>query len=480
MDTLLPVLALAGLLIGATGTWSPCGLSMIETIGPTGHTGGLRTTLAAAATFAPFAVLGGVLTFGSLALLGDFLHGSGAVAYLVAAALALAAAAAEARGLPIVPQVRRQLPVGWRSAVPMPLAAAGYGTLLGLGFTTFILSYGVWALIGISVAVGEPLAGLVIGVAFGFGRALPIVALAPIADRPLGERACEAMVMRTGFYRGARVGDALALALAAVILAGSASAEGAKRVERKAADPSVSGKDLAFQRQNGAGVLRGGGQDRSLPGRDPAIGGSYAAVVEGQRIAILDRETLEEIGRIGARGADALALSSEFLAWRSHTGGKDRIQVVSIANPEQPGRPRVLAKARKPAQVGRPSLAGGLLVYAKANARKNMLIKARLRARKGGSGNRSPGVKARKRRIRASRTEGLSNPSVRKGRLAYVQTTAKKQRVRLAGLGGGKGRTLYKRRTGRGFIWSLALDRERVFITLIKGGGSVQLLRAGR
>ena len=37
-------LAVAALLIGATGTFSPCGLSAIDTIGPTGHTGGRRTT----------------------------------------------------------------------------------------------------------------------------------------------------------------------------------------------------------------------------------------------------------------------------------------------------------------------------------------------------------------------------------------------------------------------------------------------------
>ena len=175
----------AAVLIGATGTWSPCGFSMIETIGPTGHTGGLPTTLAASATFAPFAVAGAVITFGSLALAGDVIHGAGgAIAYAIAAAVALAAALAEARGLPIVPQVRRQLPIGWRQSVPMPLAAAGYGVLLGLGFTTFVLSYGVWALMGVSLALGDATAGLVAGVAFGVGRALPIVVLAPLADRP--------------------------------------------------------------------------------------------------------------------------------------------------------------------------------------------------------------------------------------------------------------------------------------------------------
>jgi hypothetical protein len=109
-------LAAAALLIGATGTFSPCGLSVIETIGPTGHTGGRRTTVAACATFLPGAVAGGLLTFGSLAVLGDALHGAGGRAsYLAAAAIALAAALLEARGTRIVPQIRRQLPEHWRS-----------------------------------------------------------------------------------------------------------------------------------------------------------------------------------------------------------------------------------------------------------------------------------------------------------------------------------------------------------------------------
>ena len=40
--------------------------------------------------------------------------------------------------------------------MPMPVAAGLYGILLGLGFTTFVLSFGVWALAGISVALGDP------------------------------------------------------------------------------------------------------------------------------------------------------------------------------------------------------------------------------------------------------------------------------------------------------------------------------------
>ena len=104
-------LAAAALLIGLTGTWSPCGFSMVETIGPVGHTGGRRTTIAACATFLPGAVVGGIATFGSLAALGGLLHGAGGrAAYITAAGIALVAAAAEARGTPILPQIRRQLP----------------------------------------------------------------------------------------------------------------------------------------------------------------------------------------------------------------------------------------------------------------------------------------------------------------------------------------------------------------------------------
>ncbi|MFL5906127.1 MAG: hypothetical protein ACJ75Z_00845, partial [Solirubrobacterales bacterium] len=223
-------LAAAALLIGATGTFSPCGLSVIETIGPTGHTGGRRTTIAACATFLPGAVAGGLLTFGSLAALGDLLHGAGGrLSYLVAAAIALLAAVLEARGVRIVPQIRRQLPEHWRRILPMPLAAALYGVLLGIGFTTFVLSFGVWALAGVSLVLGDPRLGAVLGVAFGVGRALPILALAPAAGRRLGVRATELMCERPGAYLGLRRGDAAALlaaAVALVVVPGQAGARG--------------------------------------------------------------------------------------------------------------------------------------------------------------------------------------------------------------------------------------------------------------
>jgi hypothetical protein len=184
---------------------------MVETLAPQGYAGRMRVTAAACATFAVGALAGGAITFGGLALLGQAL---GASAPLVAAAVALAAAIGEARGARIVPQVRRQVPESWRRRMPVPLAAGLYGVLLGLGFTTFILTFAVWALAGVSVALGDPALGLAVGLAFGAGRLLPVVALAPAGGGALHA----AMAERPAILRSLRAVDAVALTACAVAL----------------------------------------------------------------------------------------------------------------------------------------------------------------------------------------------------------------------------------------------------------------------
>ncbi len=205
------VLILAAAAAGVTGAWSPCGFSMVETLAPQGYAGRMRVTAAACATFAAGALVGGAITFGGLALLGQAL---GASAPVAAAAIALAAAIGEARGARIVPQVRRQVPESWRRRMPVPLAAGLYGVLLGLGFTTFILTFAVWALAGVSVALGDPALGLAIGLAFGAGRLLPVVVLAPAGGGALHA----AMAERPRILRSLRAVDAVALTACAVAL----------------------------------------------------------------------------------------------------------------------------------------------------------------------------------------------------------------------------------------------------------------------
>jgi hypothetical protein len=212
------VLTVAAAAAGVTGAWSPCGFSMVETLAPGGYAGRLRTTVAACATFAVGALAGGVVTFGGLSLLGHALGAGGPGALAVAATLALAAAIGEARGARILPQVRRQVPESWRRRLPVPLAAGLYGVLLGLGFTTFILTFAVWALAGVCVAVGDPALGLAVGLAFGAGRLLPVVLLAPSVSTAPGAALHAAMAERPQILRSLRAVDALALAACAVVL----------------------------------------------------------------------------------------------------------------------------------------------------------------------------------------------------------------------------------------------------------------------
>src|SRR5581483_968059 len=236
----------------------------------------------------PGAVIGGLATFGALAWVGGLLHGTGRAAYLMTADIAVATAATKTHGLRIVPQIRRQLPESWRWTLPLPIAALLYGMLLGLGFTTFVLSFGAWALAGISLALGNVQAGLVVGAAFGVGRALPIVVIAPRVDRRSGQACLRAMAERPSLYRLFRLGDAATLGLAAAVLATSTAT--AERIEvASGADPSVAGGAIAFQKGDRSGVLRAGGEIHRLPGRDPALGGPFAAVISGGGIKVLNR-----------------------------------------------------------------------------------------------------------------------------------------------------------------------------------------------
>ena len=199
--------------------------------------------------------------------------------------------------------------------LPLPLAAWLYGVLLGLGFTTFVLTFAVWALAGICVALGDPELGLVIGLGFGIGRALPVVALAPVARRPIGVRAVALMAERPLVLRGLRLADAAGLALcAAVIAAGPAAAA---TVVASGSDPSAAGNDLAWQAPNGTGKLERGGRALSLPGRDPAIGGRMIAWRRGSLVTVARRDTLTAVLTTRVPGVDKLAVSDRWLVYRA-------------------------------------------------------------------------------------------------------------------------------------------------------------------
>lgn len=451
-------LLVAAFAAGLTGTWSPCGFSMIETIGPVGHSGGRSTTVAACVTFTFGALAGGVVTFGALALAGELVHGAGGrFAYSVAAVIALAAAIAEVRGTAIMPQVRRQLPEHWRRLMPMSLAAGLYGVLLGIGFTTFVLTFGVFALAAITFAIGEPASGVGVGFAFGAGRALPIALLAPVADREAGIRITELMAERPAIYRGFRLGDGLALAACAAALVVAVPAGAAQSEVSPGADPAAGSDGFVYQRPDGSGVFKRGGDEVALQGQDPALGNGRIAVVRGEEIAVLNSIDGSEIGRFAAADADALAISGHWLVWRAHTNGRDYMRARKLTDPRRPGPQRSLGTAGGAAQLGRPSLDDNRLVYARATGRENSIVKRVLGSKKTTTTT-----------LLRSRFEGLSNPSIRGGQVLYVRHSARADRLQLAQVnGGGSGRTLLSRR--KGTLWSTSLTDKRAYVTVISG-----------
>jgi hypothetical protein len=349
---------------------------MISTLGPGGHTGGLRTTLSACVTFSIGALIGGAVTFGGLAALGLLIHPAGPGIYgSVAAAIAVGAAVGEVRGVRVVPQIRRQVPEHWRRVMPLSMAGGLYGILLGLGFTTFVLTLAVWALAGIAVLAGEPALGLLVGLCFGAGRALPIIVLAPISETDRGVDIVASMAERPALLRGLRLADGVALLLCALALSAD-SAFAATVMAAPAADPSAAGDDVAWQQPGAAGVLARGPHRIALPGQDPALSGSWAAWRNQDRVTVAQRPTLTPIASLSIPGARKLAISDRWLVYRSQRGGREEIIARSV---QGSARTRVIGVARFPAQLGRPAIDGNLVVFHVASRDESVLVGVNLR-----------------------------------------------------------------------------------------------------
>ncbi len=437
MSATAAILLSTAFVAGVTGAWSPCGFSMVETLGTRrAHLGG-RTVSASCATFALGALAGGAVTFTALAALGSALGGAdGEWGLIAATAVALAAALGEALGVRIVPQIRRQVPEPWRRTLPLPLAAGLYGVLLGLGFTTFVLTLAVWALAGISVAIGDISAGLLIGLGFGAGRALPVVLMAP-RYATLGQRLERRMAEQPALLRRLRLADGALLAALGVAFLASGSASAAQRpqlVATDGTDPSRAGSLLAFERLGGAGgVLVDGDAIAQFPADDVAIGGRYIATRIGTTLAVREREGGATIVQFDAPGATQLAVSDRWLVWRAdRPGGGDRLWALSLPVAQAvpaAGVARLVAGANHRQAIDRPALSGDHLAYAATTRGISAIVIANLATQQ-------------RRRALALRGGQLSQPALDGGRLLYVQSSFCSQRLRVVGT-----RTLRRPRT---------------------------------
>jgi hypothetical protein len=437
MSATAAILLLTAFVAGVTGAWSPCGFSVVETIGSRrAHLGG-RAIAASCTTFALGALLGGAITFGGLASLGALAGGgSGGRALVAVVAILALTALGELLGVRVFPQIRRQVPEPWRRTMPLPLATGLYGVLLGFGFTTYVLTLAVWALAGIALASGEPATGLLIGLGFGAGRALPVALMAP-RYATLGRRLEQRMAEQPSLLRRLRLADgALLVALAVAFLAsGSASAASRPRlVATNATDPSRAGSLLAYERVDHSGaVLVDGDAIAQRPAENVAIGGRYVATRSGTTLTVQDRTSGATVAQLRAPGATQLAVSDRWLVWRAgRRGGGDRLWALPLPVAQAvpaAGVARVVAGARRREAIDRPALSGDHLAYAATTRGVSAIVIANLRTQ-------------HRRRVLATRGGQLSQPALDGGRLLYVQSSYCSQQLRVAST-----RTLRNRRT---------------------------------
>ena len=418
---MLIALATTALLAGLAGAWSPCGFSMVDTLAPQGYARRMRTTAVACATFAGGALAGGVATFGGLALLGHALGAGQGAAVAIAAALLLAAAAGDVAGRRIVPQVRRQVPESWRRVLPVPLAAGLYGVLLGLGFTTFVLSFAVYALAAACLVLGDPTAGLVVGLAFAVGRIVPVVVLAPLQQTARGIDVAAAMAERPSVLRAIRATGGVALSVSALVLmlAGVPAGAATERLlTDNGTDPSAAGAAVAWHVPGTpSGVIaRDSGATQALPGADAALGPDNVVWREGETLVVADQATLAVRRRIEAPGAEEPAVSARWLVWRARERLGDALRVLDLTAPD--GTPVTHRRARSPGRIGRPSLDGDRVVFHYA-------------PRAGDSAIEEIDLPTRRRTRLRIGSDGaqLLNPSEQAGALVYIRSTAERQQV---------------------------------------------------
>jgi hypothetical protein len=170
-----------------------------------------------------------------------------------------------------------------------------------------------------------------------------------------------------------------------------------------ATDPTVSGRLVAWHVPAAAGTLMRSGSHEELSGSHPALGDSRLAVLRDGGIHV--RTTAgERIGNgIPAAGADALAVSAGWVAWRIGEG------VFAAPLPDGPVR-QLMASP----DIGRPALDGSVVAF---HAAGRIVM-----------GDLALGTLST---VRRERRAQLRNPSLLGGRLVYVRARYDRQELRL-------------------------------------------------
>jgi hypothetical protein len=185
----------------------------------------------------------------------------------------------------------------------------------------------------------------------------------------------------------------------------------AERLATDASDPSVDGALIAWHHAGQPGVLVQDGQQTRLDGQHPALGQGRLAFTTGSTIEVQSTNGDGFGVSIPAPGADAVAVSRSWVAWRVREGDGDVIYAVPLGGG---GQPREVLRAP---ELGRPALEGGRLAF-HLIGRTSRIVVADL-------------ASGQARTARQERRALLLNPSLEGGRLLYVRAHYARQELRL-------------------------------------------------
>ena len=185
----------------------------------------------------------------------------------------------------------------------------------------------------------------------------------------------------------------------------------AKRIVTGGSDPSADGGLVAWHVAGQPGVIVQNGQPSSAGGSHPALGGGRLAVIGVNVIQVRQTSGPPFAATIPAPGADAVAVSAEWVAWRARDADGDTIFAVALGG----GQPRQIAKST---ELGRPAIEGGRLAYHVPGRTGSRIVIADL-----ATGKRTT--------VRRERHALLTNPSLAGGRLLYVRSVYTRQELRL-------------------------------------------------
>jgi cytochrome c biogenesis protein CcdA len=415
---------------------------MIETITPAGC-GGRRRRRIALALFAVAATASATVVGLVLGALGDVLGARRAL--LAVAALAALAAARELGVVRLpLPQVRAQVPDRWRSELPLPVWAAGYGAGLGAGFFTYQPFATFWIACLGAAALARPGVSAACFALFGAGRAL-MVALPGRDAEPA--RAVERLVRRRPLL--ARV-NAFVLAVAALALA-LAPAAGAQLFGGGQLDPSFSGGVLAYTQRDAAVssvvVRQADGTQHVFEGRTPALDGSVLAYTAADGVHVVRWPARQEISLVA--GATKPALEWPWLAYRLDAfDGSKELWLTNLTT----GAATLVTRAGAHADLGRPSIAAGRVAWHVVGERGSLIGLYTIE-----SGARRVLVR--------SKIALLSNPSLTASRIVWVDQRQARSALRGRRLDDPRVTTLAAARTRAEAFWTTELEGRSAYVT---------------